>query len=91
MGKGSYHGGSSVIGRGGRFLRGYEPPRAPDAASTPSNEGEDERKARNKVAKAIRKSREAQSAERTERAADLLRDDGLSEREIRRRLNVKRK
>lgn len=91
MGKGGYHGGSSVVGRSGWFLRGSELPREPDAESTPRKETPEERKVRRKEAKAVRKQREAKSADLAIRAAELLRAQGLSEREIRRQLKVKKK
>lgn len=91
MAKRSYLGGSSVVGRGGWFLRGSGAQRMPDAAAAPSKETKEERKARQKMAHAIRKSREAGSAELAERAAELLRAKGLSEREIRRRLKLKKR
>lgn len=61
-----------MVGRGGWFLRGSGLPRVPDSAPVPSNETKEDRRGRREKAKEIRKSRENNSAELAERAAELL-------------------
>ena len=91
MGKGSYHGGSTVVSRSGWFPRSGQSA-AKDSPSAPRPaEPKEKAKARRAAAKAIRSARAIEAQELANKAADLLRADGFSEREIRRRLRLKRK
>jgi hypothetical protein len=88
MGKGTYRGGSTLISRSGWPL-GYEK-RPKDAPSAYLQEPAPVRKGRRTVAKVVRSDREAVSMKRTLRAVELLRSEGLSDADIRRRLKLKR-
>lgn len=91
MSKGGYHGGSSLVSRSGWVLRPGQPA-IKDAPSAPrSPEPKEVVKARKSAAKAIRSARASDAQELAVRAAELLRADGLSEPEIRKRLKLKRK
>jgi hypothetical protein len=90
MSKGGYHGGSTIVSRSGWVLRPGQSA-VKDAPSAPRPpEPKDVVKARRAAAKAIRTARASEAQELATRAADLLRADGMSEREIRRRLKLKR-
>lgn len=91
MGKGGYNGGSSVVSRSGWILRPGQPAirDAPSAPKVP--EPKEVVKARSSAAKAIRVARATDALELAIRAAALLRADGVSEPEIRKRLKLKRK
>lgn len=91
MGKGGYNGGSSIVSRSGWALRpGRVPVKdAPFAAG--QSEPREVVKARKVTAQSIRAQRADGAQELAARAADLLRAEGLSEREIRKRLKLKRK
>ena len=86
---GSYLGGSTVVSRSGWVLRpGLS--RSKDAPTAPGiPEPKEVVKARRSVAKAIRANRESHAKALATRAADLLRAEGLTEPEIRKRLKLK--
>lgn len=90
MSRGTYQGGSTLVSRSGWVLRPGQS-RIKDTPSKPSQpERKEIAKARKSSAKAAKAAREAASHELARRAADILRADGLSEPEIRKRLKLRR-
>jgi len=90
MSRGTYQGGSTLVSRSGWVLRPGQS-RIKDAPSSPRKpERKEIAKARKAALKEVRTAREAASNALARRAADLLRADGLTEPEIRKRLKLRR-
>lgn len=86
MGKGSYLGGSTIIGRSGwNSGASIERPTSGSAGNSIRLTKTD-RQERREEAKSVRRERAAASAELAEKAAEILRREGIPEKEIRRRL-----
>lgn len=88
VGRGTYRGGSTLISRSGWFFGNGKQKK--DTQSSYPEEPKPVRRARLQIAKVVRADREVLATERTLRAVQLLRTEGLSDADIRRRLKIKR-